>query len=824
MPPKSVSGGSIRNRFLVTTVGLAVVLLVLAVYAQHLFSESVQASQSATESQQQLRKVLDSIKAPLRGAESVVYRYAISLDPTLEWLLEDNMRWVQDRVSALLDSPLTAEQGSLRDEVLELKDNITQLEGEVRSLMKIIGETETRYPGMSLLTSKLVPLNQEFQSTLQRAVAEGRELRDESPEAADAFDLLLELRHYWLLQVSAFRVFIANRSGVFGEPTEAMRKARADRQFYAEHVGELLQQLKAISSQNALGFQQTEAIDILVQTRTEREKYVEAADRIYSSAGWRADLPILNDRVRPLLDQCWSTISQFEVLLERRADAAQAKAGDMLGTLSQVIWLFAAIVFLLLLLAYYVFEYAIRRPILKVAEAMEGEARNATTIPLAPTRLHEPDLLISAFTSMQEQVRSRQQRIESILDNAGEGIVTIDDDGTIESFNLAAARIYELPAADAVGEDFLSLLGEDFRPDRRTNTADFLAGLTGGLLEVTGSRKGGEEFPMDLSISEMWLDRRRLFIAVLRDITERKHAEEQLHEAIAATKAASVQLAEKNGELTSSLEELRRTQAQLVESEKMASLGGLVAGVAHEINTPVGIGVTAASHLQQRVEDLREAFDENRLKKSTLKEFVDSSYEGAGIILTNLQRAADLVQSFKQVAVDQATDSRRRFNLRGYFDEVLLSLRPTLKKTPHKVEVDCPANLEVDSYPGACSQIITNLIMNSLKHAFEDGESGHLRIGAELRNRSLVLTYSDDGRGIPSENLKKIFEPFFTTKRGQGGSGLGMHLVYNIVTQRLGGKIRCESTVGEGTRFVMEFPQDCPAEDSGVARAVAHSA
>lgn len=262
-----------------------------------------------------------------------------------------------------------------------------------------------------------------------------------------------------------------------------------------------------------------------------------------------------------------------------------------------------------------------------------------------------------------------------------------------------------------------------------------------------------------------------------------------------------------NAELESAMKRLKLAQEQLVQSEKLASLGGLVAGVAHEINTPVGVSVTAASTLQDETERLSARFADGSMKRSDLSQFVAMADESSQIILKNLARAADLIQSFKRVAVDQSSEEQRRFVLSDYLDEVLLSLRPQIKKTQHEVEVVCPKDLQLDGYPGVIAQIVTNLVGNSLVHAFDEGDSGHLRFEVSREDGDWVqLRYSDDGKGIAADQLPRIFDPFYTTKRGSGGSGLGLHIVYNLATQMLGGEIKVSSQPGEGVCFDLRFP------------------
>jgi signal transduction histidine kinase len=265
-------------------------------------------------------------------------------------------------------------------------------------------------------------------------------------------------------------------------------------------------------------------------------------------------------------------------------------------------------------------------------------------------------------------------------------------------------------------------------------------------------------------------------------------------------------LVERSAQLSQAVEDLRATQSQLVEAEKMAALGGLVAGVAHEINTPVGVGVTAASLLEDKTIAFREVYQRGNMKRSDLEKYLHTAEQSGSMLLKNLKRAAELIQSFKQVAVDQSSEERRKFKVKAYLKEILVSLRPRLKRTQHTIQINGDEDLTLDSFPGVFSQIVTNLVMNSLIHAYEPDEWGQITFYFEQEDGRLNFEYGDDGRGIPEENLSKIFEPFFTTGRGQGGSGLGLHIVYNLVTQKLDGTIRCESKVGVGTRFIIEVP------------------
>ena len=260
-----------------------------------------------------------------------------------------------------------------------------------------------------------------------------------------------------------------------------------------------------------------------------------------------------------------------------------------------------------------------------------------------------------------------------------------------------------------------------------------------------------------------------------------------------------------NQTLQSTLDQLRETQSQLIQTEKLASLGGLVAGVAHEINTPVGVGVTAASTLRSRAEEVQVAFQKDELTVTGLRRFLEVVDQSTTILMSNLERAASLIQSFKQVAVDQTSAERRRFRVREYVDEVLLSLRPKFKHSPHTAHLDCDPAFEIDSLPGVFSQVLTNLVTNALLHAFGDDRPGRIDIAIRPSEHGMRLCFRDDGCGIPPEALPKIFDPFFTTRRGAGGSGLGLHIVYNLVTQQLGGAVSVTSQPGKGTEFTIDI-------------------
>jgi signal transduction histidine kinase len=265
-------------------------------------------------------------------------------------------------------------------------------------------------------------------------------------------------------------------------------------------------------------------------------------------------------------------------------------------------------------------------------------------------------------------------------------------------------------------------------------------------------------------------------------------------------------LKQSNQELLSTLEKLHQFQGHLVETEKMASLGEMVAGIAHEVNTPIGLGVTASTLLADRLNEITQSFEGKTLKSSQLKKFLVESEENISIIYRNLERAAKLISSFKKVAVDQSSADIRQFNVSELLEEVTLTLKTKIDQENVQITVDCPNNLVIESKPGPIHQILTNLIINSILHGFEHRPNGVIDISISYLSEQLHVSYQDDGIGIDKNIKSRVFDPFTTTKRGSGGSGLGLHLVFNLVTQALNGHIDFKSNANHGTLFNITFP------------------
>jgi len=290
-------------------------------------------------------------------------------------------------------------------------------------------------------------------------------------------------------------------------------------------------------------------------------------------------------------------------------------------------------------------------------------------------------------------------------------------------------------------------------------------------------------------------------VTVGLDIGERKRGEQEMRKAKDAAEAA--------------LRNLRETQNSLIEAEKLAALGRLVAGVAHEVNNPVGISLTVASSLERKTALFTSEVARGDLRRSRLNEFLETSRDASSQLVANLNRAAELITSFKQVAADRNYSDQRMFDLADLTEQVVMSLRPGLRKQHLTLSVDCQPNLMMNSYPGPYGQVLTNLFLNAVGHAFPDGRPGSVDIKVRESGKDNVeIIFSDDGCGMSLDVRRRAFDPFFTTRRDQGGTGLGLHIVYSIVTNRLGGRLELDSEPGRGTRIRIILPRVAPLEQA----------
>jgi len=380
--------------------------------------------------------------------------------------------------------------------------------------------------------------------------------------------------------------------------------------------------------------------------------------------------------------------------------------------------------------------------------------------------------------------------------------ILIDSNGDISQLNQSALKAIDIPLTHVIHQPIHAI----FHPNNLSPNLCPICDYINEHKIILNQEYYYPQFKKWYLITLTSIDKNDVTSSMVHTLTDISQRKQQENELIIHKENLEQSVKDRTIELENSIEKLKQTQKQLIESEKMASLGGLVAGIAHEINTPIGIGVTAASHLASDTQKIEVLFNNKTLTSNNLNEYLSSATACSDLILSNLTRADDLIHSFKQVAVDQTSEEIRKFNIKNYVNEILRSLRHKLNKSHITVSINCRDNLVIESSPSSVSQIITNLIINAITHGYELTNSGEIIINISEENQLITLKIQDSGCGIENKNISKLFEPFFTTKRGQGGSGLGLNIVYNLVTQSLKGTIECESKLGSGTTFTIHFP------------------
>jgi PAS domain S-box-containing protein len=402
----------------------------------------------------------------------------------------------------------------------------------------------------------------------------------------------------------------------------------------------------------------------------------------------------------------------------------------------------------------------------------------------------------------EDEVAEGRRRLQEVIDTVPAVINLKDMQMRYVLMNRYMASIFNIEPEDAIGRttsDIMSRYGAQKTDENDRRLLD--AGKELGFYE--------EEYIDSSGTMRQWLVNKlplrgsdgeiKQIVTVALDIGERKRNEQEMRKAKDAAEAA--------------LQHLRETQNSLIEAEKLAALGRLVAGVAHEVNNPVGISLTVASSLERKVAMFAEEMARGDLRRSSLNDFIETSRSAASQLVGNLNRAAELIQSFKQVAADRSYSDQRSFNLADLTDQVVMSLRPGIRKQNLTLNVECEPGLIMNSYPGPYGQVLTNLFLNSVAHAFPGGAAGEVSIEVRASGASHVeVLYSDNGCGMTPDIRRRAFDPFFTTRRDAGGTGLGLHIVYSIVTSRLGGQIHLESELGKGTRIQMILPRNAPNE------------
>ncbi|XAW88321.1 PAS domain-containing sensor histidine kinase [Vibrio sp. CDRSL-10 TSBA] len=411
---------------------------------------------------------------------------------------------------------------------------------------------------------------------------------------------------------------------------------------------------------------------------------------------------------------------------------------------------------------------------------------------------------ISEKKDLELKLAEQKEIFETLFNESMDGLSIFDGHQYIDC-NKAFLNLFGFTHKDQVMGLHPINLSPELQPDGRTSRDSVRKVLQDSLgrgstrFEWVHQKVDGTKFWAEVILTKVKLNGVFSIYAAIRDISEKKQLELELYE-------RNAELDRTNQDLEKMLDHLKQTQDQLVESEKMASLGSLVAGVAHEINTPVGVGLMGITHLMEENEAIRKRYQNGELSEEVFEDYLSNTTDLSKIVLKNLDRTAHLVRGFKQIAVDQASEEERAINLKEYIEEIIFSLGSVTRKANANIEVDCPPDYHVITNPGHLSQVVTNLIVNSITHGFQDKKGGKININIREKSaKQFTMIYKDDGKGISKSNLTKIFDPFFTTNRANGGSGLGLNVTYNIVKNTFHGSITCRSQENEGVEFTLNL-------------------
>lgn len=458
----------------------------------------------------------------------------------------------------------------------------------------------------------------------------------------------------------------------------------------------------------------------------------------------------------------------------------------------------------------------IQRRVQRTVAYAQAVAEGRYEPPEGQAHIQELQQLDSSLQQMAQTIERREQQLRAIVQNTPTlAIQWFDRQGRVLDWNPASETVLGWTHEQAVGKTLDQLI---YTPEQQQLFMKVLADI-----EETGTpfgpyegavrvRSGAERYIFSTTFAIPDISGGQVFVCMDIDITEKRQMENDLRvlnaELEQRIEQRTASLMQVNNNLQVALSELQQMQDQLVQSEKLASLGALVAGIAHELNTPIGNGLMAISTLEQRTKTFRTQMAAG-LRRSDLEAFLNQVETGGSIATRNLARAAELITGFKRVAVDQTSVQRRKFELAELVREILLTLQPMFKHSPVQLVVNVPS-ITLDGYPGPLGQVISNLVQNALLHGFEGRDQGTIHIDARLDEGQVTLTISDDGCGIAAELVRRVFDPFFTTRLGKGGSGLGLHIVHSIVTGMLGGQIELQRAPGNGASFVITIPVNAP--------------
>lgn len=528
---------TLNGRFIWVNLIFLVFLISLTLYSHQSVQQSASNSLKYIHKNQVLTEKVNVLTTLVEDIESKLHQYSTFLRHDLH----DDILHLLDELeikSLNLQTGLDlATMKTLRNNGEQLVQQSKNLKHIIKQYLDIMQNVESRYPGMPILLTHLEPNNRNFSEAVEQALQEG-ELTDFNPKIIKRdqyriMQLFQEARYAWAMQVSWFRMFVANRMGAFGDPKPAMQNNLANRKMFAENVARTLQRLDKFGKQGKLSIQQEASLEQMKEALNDYNQHLEQAVRIYSSVNWRADITLLRDSMQPAMEKYWETLHGMVKAIAEVNKIGISKSQSTAKLLSHFIWLYTGVISFMLLIAYNIFQQKIRRPIMQLADSMQSSDTDEQKLPLAEGNLEEINRLIDAYSDMRYQVDNRQRRLQSILDNAAESIITIDSNGCMENFNKAASRLFQYHPNEVIGKQFAMLFPGNVSPAELHTAENLVPDDTSSdpfnnAWEVIGQRKDGSQFYLSLKFSEMRIASQTLYTAIVEDISERRAVMEHL--------------------------------------------------------------------------------------------------------------------------------------------------------------------------------------------------------------------------------------------------------------------------------------------------------
>jgi len=522
---------TMRGRYLFVAALFAIFLVTISLVAQHILSRAANDVHHNNSTHQLIREQLYDLRIGLQHVQLSLQDYLIIPTESKYEQLNGAIDFILYDVRILATMEWQTQRQAFATEKQILLRNLEALAVEVGQLMETRRDLNRLYPSTNILLGEMMPANTRFYAAATNSIYEAQEFEDEMGQA-ELHHLFQDLRHSWSMMVSAWRAFVANRSGIFAKPEIGMRAQRTNLLIHSEKVDHLLSEIAVYERKNLLGMEQTESIVVLRAANKEWHQAYEKASAIFSSPQWRMDIPVFRTKVRPLLISSSKNIRALERALLHAVQLDAQSLTQTAADLTRWIWLIALIGATLSMGGYLLLELTIRRPLARMVSVFRAESDGPSDTPLPVSNLKETHDLVAAFSDMQNQIRSRQQRLETILDTAAEGIITFGDDGKIESINVAAEELFGYKEPELVGKDLLAIMSPEIKRGRIENISHFIRheihNCIGQEQEINGHNKNGDQFALALKVSAIGIEGKTIYTGLVADISERKAMVEHL--------------------------------------------------------------------------------------------------------------------------------------------------------------------------------------------------------------------------------------------------------------------------------------------------------